>query len=239
MNILYIGRETQIFPKDGGEYGGIRNQTMLIRLYGENCIDFLYVKKIPNYRHLVNSLLFRSYGETCILRKKVYQKIGNNYDFIFLDGAYYGVYAKLFSQKGYNVVTYCHNVEYDYYLGKYRVNKSIPNYIMVKYIKFNEQLSLKYSNHVIALNNRDSINLYLYYKRHADLILPICYDVIPIEKLKKTISTVPHYILFVGANQYANIEGISWFIKEVSPYSNIPLYVVGSWCVSLSEWFSQ
>ena len=44
---------------------------------------------------------------------------------------------------------------------------------------------------------------------------------------------MPHnddYFLFVGSDFFPNVEGIAWFIKNVAPYINHEIWVVGSCC---------
>lgn len=237
MTILYIGRKLVGSFRDGGDYGAFRNRKMLCDLYGKDNVVLCEIAKISPYRHLLNILLRRGYGETASVAHLMKRLSGEKFDFVFVDGTNYGTYVDYFSEKGYKVIVFCHNVEYDYYTIKYRARKSVSNFLMRNYIRFNERLAIASAHAVIALNKRDASGIKKYYNKYPDLLLPIFYT--PILKQRLQSSSKDSYILFVGANQFVNVEGITWFIKKVTPLLKCTLWVAGSCCTSIREWFLQ
>lgn len=237
MKILYIGRKLTDKIQDGGDYGACRNRKMLCDLYGKENVVLCEIEKISPYAHLLNIILKRGYGETTSVSHRMRRLSHEKFDFVFVDGTNYGTYAAYFSRKGYKVLVFCHNVEYDYYDIKYRANKSFANRLMKGYIHFNEELAMVHAHTVIALNERDASGIEKYYNRYPDLKLPIFYAPIPKQRLQSSLEN--HYLLFVGASQFVNVEGITWFIKEVSAKLKYPLWVVGSCCNPIKEWFRQ
>lgn len=238
MKVLYIGRRIVGLPKDGGTYVSMKNRKMLLDLYGKTNVVIYEVAKIPAYRHLINIVLRKGYGETASVYRSLKRLSEEKFDFVFVDGTNYGTYIAYFSKIGHNVIAFCHNVEHDYYNIKYQAQKSISNLLMRNYIYNNEKLAVKYANIVIALNNRDAAGIKKYYGKCPDLLLPIFYTPIPVQKLRISVAA-NNYILFVGAGQIVNVEGITWFIKKVSPFLKCTLVVVGTSCNAIMKWFSQ
>lgn len=235
MKVLYIGRELQKQIRDGGSYVSLQNREMLFNLYGKSNVRIFEIPKIPAYGHLMNILFRRGYGYTAKIKCLLGQISKEKFNFCFVDGTNYGRYVADLTKIGYKVIVFCHNVEYDYYTIKYRIRRSFANLLMKEYIHFNERLAISYAHMVIALNERDAVGIKKYYKRYPELLLPIFYTPFSENKLLYSTVTSP-YILFVGAGQSANIEGITWFIKQVSQHLNISLWVVGACCTSLEKW---
>ena len=96
--------------------------------------------------------------------------------------------------------------------------------------KRQQELSAKYADAVVILNERDRNNLMKHYGRDADLILPICFrDTAHIAEVKKKHDEFN--ILFVGGAKHSpNLHGIKWFAVNVMPYldSRAVLHLVGT-----------
>lgn len=225
--ILYIGSKVLGKTCNGGQYVQMRNRLMLECLYDD--VDIIEIPKIGFYEHIINIILKRSYGHTNDLWGKIKEFSQKKYDFVFFDGSYYGKYVEFFNKMGVPSLVFFHNVEYDFYRTKYKSNKSVTNFILIYYIRYNERLSLKNAYKLITLNSRDSISLEKNYGKRAHLILPTSYPMINVTELCKPYKG-ERFLLFVGADFCANNEGISWFIENVMPYVNIQLVVVGSCC---------
>ena len=224
--VLYIGMEVLGAPKTGGEYGQIRNRNMLKALFDE--VIVVEIPKIGLFGHLVNLVLGRSYGYTRALRGTIDECINNGtYDFAFVDSSSYGGYVGIVAKNRLKSVVFCHNVEYDYYKAKYQSKKSFMNWILVHYIHRQEHLSIKNATKVVALNERDKKEIDSIYHRSADLVLPVFYEAIEKNAFQKQTAD---YLLFVGANFYANNDGIEWFIKNVSPYISSKVCIAGGCC---------
>lgn len=240
MKILYLGRKIDSEPTNGGDYGGLRNKKMLVDLYGEDNIDFIEIPKVSALRHLINIIFRRGYGETCDILKKIHNLAHKKYDFSFVDGSNYGRYADYLARNGCKVIVFFHNVEYDYYSLRYQATRKLQDYLFKKYIHYNERLAVNNAHTLIALNERDATQLYTYYKTHTQLLLPVFFPSISETLLMSScLNNRVEYVLFVGASPIFNVEGISWFIKNVAPRIKQNVYVAGSCCNLVKKWFSQ
>lgn len=217
-------------PITGGEGGQLRNRSMLKRLFD---VDIIEVPKISYIRHILNLIMLRSYGHTHALWKTISKKLNGKYDFIFLDGSIYGTYVKYLNKHGHKTIVFFHNVEKEFCKQRYSLQKSIMNFALIYYVGYNEHLSVKYASKIVALNMRDSDGLNSFYNRKADLVLPIAHQVISKQDL---LSDSPDsYLLFVGADFYANNEGILWFINNVVPFINKKVLIAGSCCNAIKK----
>ena len=69
-----------------------------------------------------------------------------------------------------------------------------------------------------------------YYKRDADLIIPIFFkDVFDVKTLQisKYIYSSKPIALFVGSSFFANVEGMKWYLAYVHPFVDDQLIIVG------------
>ena len=85
------------------------------------------------------------------------------------------------------------------------------------YLK-NEQLTVKYADKTIVLNERDKKLFEKVYKKIPDAIIPISIpeiDNIPFEKRHKKNTKLK--ILFVGVEYGPNLSGVRWFLNKVLP----------------------
>lgn len=215
--------------KTGGDYCVMMNQHMLKNIYGEENVVVVSVPKIPLWKHMLNLLFLNSYGHTQSVKKQIIKSLNNEISFACVDGAYYGGYAKLLHRFGIKSIIFCHNVEYEFSRHRFLNNKSAFNWLLWKYMSFNEKKTFRYSSYIITLNKRDSDGIARLYGRCADLILPSFFFSKPVELLKSGSPSQP-YLIFVGSDFFANNEGIKWFIEEVSNEIDIPVWIAGSCC---------
>ena len=232
-NILYLGMEIIGRPKDGGDYGQLRNRKML-----SSNFDDIYIIEIPKIKlinHFFNLCLNRSFGYTSSFSKVIKIKLmESKSDTVFIDSSVNGGYAKYFKNRGLKTIVFFHNIEYDYYKGKYIVEKSITNWFLKHYIYNQEKQAIKYADKVIVLNERDKKGLKEYYNRDADLVLPLFYETI--DKAKLVVNSLDsRYLLFVGGDFFANNEGATWFVKNVAPHVNIEIRIAGGCCNYLNS----
>ena len=154
----------------------------------------------------------------------------NNINQIFIDGSNLGAAAKdlkkLFPLV--EVITFYHNVETRFFLGSLRRERSLKSLAVLIANFLAERNATRYSDRIICLNVRDSNVLHQYFRRRATHISPIALDR---PSGSFGIPTKPaineEYALFVGGNFYANIDGIVWLRKYVSPRLDFPFYIVG------------
>lgn len=227
MKIIYISREPQSI-KSGGSSVDSRNLHTLMDIYGENNIIIEYLPKTSLKSVLSSMLTLSSYGVSKKQEKEIIEKYRKiNCKLAFIEGSFCGKLVRKLSKHGCRVIIHMHNVEKSLYQQKYKSQKSLISLVRYWFICYNESLSVKYASDIIALNNRDSEELYSIYNRRANLILPITFPQV-VNDIPTTINN--NYILFVGSDFFPNIEGISWFIKNVCPYISMNLKIVGGCC---------
>lgn len=228
--VLIVSRDTSL-KQDGGSLVSKRNERILQQL-GFETIRF--VIPIPSMLTRLKNVIFReSYGQTISLRKEFLKILREKYDYIFFDGSIYGGFIKIASDLGHRTICFYHNVETEYYTQKASKTKSILDKLMIPFISYNEKRSTKFATLIITLNKRDSDGLKKLYGRSCDAILPTSF---PEKNFKKIFDSYslkiekvePPYLLFVGTNFFANIEGLKRFISNIAPYVDINIYVIGN-----------
>lgn len=100
----------------------------------------------------------------------------------------------------------------------------------------NEKDTVKYADKIMVLNKRDAGELYQNYGRSADLLFPMIIS----DTARIAISPnsgEEFRILFVGGLFGPNIQGITWFAKEVMPQLDdcFHLYIIGNGMETLQE----
>jgi len=153
-----------------------------------------------------------------------------NINQVFIDGSNLGAAAKELKSlfPSLEVITFYHNVETRFFLGSLRRHRSIKSLGVLIANFLAEKLATKYSDKIICLNTRDSEVLHQYFNRRATYLAPMALDRPASFSGATTMPTnVEDYALFVGGNFYANIDGLVWFRKFISPHLDLPLYVVG------------
>lgn len=222
--VLFVCRDIN-GRNDGGSMVVKRNLRFFTSLDVD--IDIVYIPKVSGWCHFFNMIMRRSYGDTYALRKILNEKKDYDYDLVFFDSSLYGKYVCDFAISGF--VTYCffHNIEYNYYRDKFRLSHSIVDRMLLWYVKYNEHFSAKYAKRCIVMNQRDAEELKRIYSRNADLIFPTSF---PENIVLANSLVVSPYILFVGSDFFANVEGFIWFLRNVAPYLIMKVMVVGSIC---------
>jgi polysaccharide biosynthesis protein PslH len=150
---------------------------------------------------------------------------GKNY--IFIDSSSYGIIAYYLRKGNFNgkIICFFHNVEYKIQLHHLRRNPLSFWRLIVSY--YNEKNAIKHSDEIVALNKRDSDELKRLYGRGDIKIIPISLIDTFKDKVEEFTSNPPT-LLFIGNNWFANIHGLKWFVKNVLPYVNIKLQIIGS-----------
>jgi glycosyltransferase involved in cell wall biosynthesis len=154
----------------------------------------------------------------------------NNISQVFIDGSNLGAAAKELKKlfPFVEFITFYHNVETRFFLGSLRRERSLKSLAVLIANFLAERHSTRYSDRIICLNVRDSNVLHQYFGRRATHISPIALDRPSGFFQTPTRQEInEEYALFVGGNFYANIDGIAWFRKYVSPRLDFLLYVVG------------
>jgi glycosyltransferase involved in cell wall biosynthesis len=151
-------------------------------------------------------------------------------DAVFIDGSNLGKAAKAIKKAfpDVRIFTFFHNVESVFFRGAFRQHRT-PHALAVWLINYiAERKSVRFSDRLICLSERDSTMLDKVYGRFATDISAIA--------LKDSLNEAPastegqnpeRYALFVGGVFYANLSGILWYARHVAPHLRIKTYVVG------------
>lgn len=224
--ILIVSRDIERV-QDGGTMVSKRNERLL-REAGFETERFII--PVPSMLTRLRNLMLReSYGETPALKKAFRKKIKENFDYIFFDSSIYGGFLNIAHSSGLPIVCFYHNVEVDYYTQKANRTEDFRDRLMIPYIRLNELISTRLSDAIITLNERDSNALEKHYGRRADAIVPTSWPERDLDALyKKATPEAAPYVLFVGTNFFANIEGMERYIREIAPHLKITTKVVGN-----------
>ncbi|WP_288911300.1 glycosyltransferase family 4 protein [uncultured Bacteroides sp.] len=228
MKVLFISRDYRL-KKDGGSAVVKRNLNLLKSLFNE--VTELIIPIPSVFTRIKNVVRKESYGSTSVLMEQVNRYLKEHYDLVFFDSSLYGGYLKLFAENKFKTCCFYHNIEYKYYKDKYAVSKKLQDRMMIPYVKYNEKLSTMYATYRITLNERDSLGLHNTYGKKADFLLPTSFDPVSVESLNQNVidNELP-YVLFVGSKFFANVEALEFLFKEVAPYLNCTIKIVGSVC---------
>lgn len=231
MNLLYIGTDFR-GRKTGGDLVRKNNYKLLKKIFKENMYDYFFKIYKGKKKALKNYLMLEFNGQTKNMEEEIFKIIEErSINSIFFDGSFYGNLNKKIKKKYNNIkiVTFFHNVEKNYYKSRMKVESFL--YITAYFsIVYNEKLAIKYSDELILLNEREKKELI---KNYRPLVKNKKINLVPIfledkynekEKIKKC----DYNLLFIGSYFFANIQGISWFIKEVLPNINGKLVIIGN-----------
>ena len=232
MKILFITKKLYNTPLGGREQLSINLQFCLSSIFKDNFFKYELERSKKNYLYYFFSLFGNIDGVNKFSINQIINHIkNNNINKIFIDGSNLG----LISQKIKNeklkveVYTFFHNVESHFFKELFETNKTIKKFMTWFVIHYIEKKSIKFSDKIICLSDRDNNLLHRLYNRSANFIFPmIMQDKLFNKHEKKNLSSNNEkYILFVGGNFYGNIHGIKWFIKNVLPEIDIKLILVG------------
>lgn len=222
------------FFKKKNQYGGrqsiaLRNIRLLKKIFNNKVLIVKLKKKKLNSFYK----LFRGYIDgidNFILKNLIKNIKKNKIKKIFIDGSNLGEIVRFIKKEipEIKIYTFFHNVESIFFLSLFKNKMNIHSFCVFLANYIAERKSVKFSDKIILLSKRDSKKLYDIYGRYADCICPLSVD----DKLKynhkiKINFFKEPYILFVGTAFYGNIQGISWFIKNVVPNINVKTYIVG------------
>lgn len=221
--ILYIGTEI-INPTNGGDMIDYRNQSLLRMAFG-NCI--IYVEPDIESKSIESRLTM---GLTSRVKNEINIAFANNSIVcVFVSQSYYGAYTNFIKRKYITtIITFCHNVESNFFRDSLKVTGfSLRGWIYAKKIECYERMSLKLSDKIITLNQRDSMFMKKYYNRKADYILPTTFEDEFDAKGRLCDVAMDIDYLFLGSSFFPNVEGCQWFLKNVFPQLSGKLCIAG------------
>lgn len=230
--VLFITSEKS--STGGGSAIINRNKSVLLDIFGENNISYIYMSKPNSYSlSMIKDRILYHYIDN--LDKTVIRDIYNQskkYDIVWIDGSFRGVLAKELKRYGYNgkIVTFFHNIE------KFFQKRNFLQTIFYLFFKGpivkSESDAIQYSDNIVTLTERDAKYVYKNNPSAKVTIMP--------SSLRDSFVDVDGYsqstkqgkdmldILFVGSYFYANVNGITWFIEKVLPHINAKLTIVGN-----------
>lgn len=148
----------------------------------------------------------------------------------FFSHSFFGVYIKKVKEKYPNIriASFFHNIESDYQkqLLRRKFNLSALYYYILSLRS--EKKTVKYSDIIFVLNQRDSNLLKHIYGYSKAILLPTTLMDRFQEVKKKAINTNNRLkILFVGTYFPSNIDGVKWLADKIAPYVNADFNIVG------------
>ena len=231
-NILLLTNTIDDSPSGGRELLCKLNHDILRNLFDDRCTVFELPKNtISGLKGIFNA--FKGYidGLTPNVMNNVIQIVQEKkINKIFVDGSNFGGFVKRVKKQFPDVqlVTFFHNVESRFFLGSLKQSKTSRALavFLVNYLA--ERKSVKYSDKIVCINQRDSELLNKVYGRLATDLYPMSLeDKMPINYKSLPFNVTEKFALFVGGNFYANRVGIYWFVKNVAPHIAIKTYIVG------------
>jgi len=149
---------------------------------------------------------------------------------VFIDGSNLGEFVKAVKRSfpTVEVVTFFHNVEARFFLGSLNQARSMRALAVLAVNYFAERKSVRFSDKIICLSERDSHLLRRIYGRAATHISPMAMqDKLPTDLDRAVCRKGEEFLLFVGGAFYANRAGISWFVEHVVSRIGIKTCIVG------------
>ncbi|MDR1729218.1 MAG: glycosyltransferase family 4 protein [Prevotellaceae bacterium] len=234
MKILFIRYKKPGKILEGGEQVSQKNYDAFARLLGQENVTPYYIhdensKSIFHYIVAVFYFFFNYFFGLTKKRAGEIVKLASGYDIVFIDRSVFGILTKHLKENNYKgkIITFFHNVEKIYFADK--ISMLAPwRFLILHCADKNDEYACRYSDKIIALNERDAGEIEKRYHRIPDLLIPVSFkdvykqDAYPHEK-----TSVPLKCLFIGSYFPANSEGIKWFIQEVFPFVDVHLQIVG------------
>jgi hypothetical protein len=204
------------------------------------------IEMIPATKSKIDTLIKNCRGYAGYLNPCAEKIILNHikqgtYNIIFLDSSNLGRIAKkiklLFPEI--KIISFFHDVAYMYMLSKIRV-EGLQYLPMLFASLYNEILTAKFSDLLVALSGRDKSIIESKYKAKVSYILPPWYDdyIISWKDKMRPLSN-PLQILFFGSWFHVNVSGIRWFIENVLSKSDVNLIVAGNGMEKLKDYYNN
>lgn len=241
--VLFVSSNMRI-SHTGAAVCSVRNWHICVSVFGESNSE----KFILSFFSLANTSFFERVsklfyaginllqgfcnGSSHSTDKKIIDVVRKKeLDYVFIDSSLNGMLVKkLKKETKALVIVFFHNCEKYMVLGQIRKGNLLAVFRYLSVVK-NERKSCLFADKIIALNRRDSRLLEAVYHRKPDLLLPISLTDCVDEKRIGTITNRPTRWkktgLFVGSYFWGNIEGLNLFIKNVLPFVEMELIIVG------------
>jgi len=228
FKILYISNRYNKNKKGGRENLSELNFNTLKSIY-KNKFFFYKIsrKKINTIKNIFLSLL----GNIDGINKYEIDKIKdiiikNKITHVFIDGSNLGKLSRTLKNNNLKIISYCHNVESIFFWDKFKLSLSFRNFFIFIVNFLAEFQTVIFSDYLVFLNTRDEKNMFKFYKKNKSFVIPL--------SLKNNFKSYKNklnknkFILFIGSDFYANLNGLKWYLKEIIPHINIKTYFIGS-----------
>jgi glycosyltransferase involved in cell wall biosynthesis len=231
-SILLLTNQLETSPTGGREMLCKLNYDVLSRLYGSDLFVFELAKQpIHKLMSVINAFKGHIDGVSNESIDSALQVISaKNVVKVFVDGSGFGEIVKRIKIEFplIQILTFFHNVEARFFWGSWRLHGTIHALGVMLVNTLAERKAVRYSDKIICLSERDSALLRRIYGRGATHISPMVLE----DKFTASFSglsehTPERFALFVGGTFYANRAGIQWFVHEVVPQIDLPIYIVG------------
>ena len=230
--MLLITNSLESNPSGGRELLCKLNHTILLDIYGARLITFELKSQAPHsfldylraFKGHIDGINFDS------IRSIENHIINEGVEQVFIDGSNLGECARFLKKKFQylKVTVFFHNAESRFFWGALCSRKSVKSFFVLVANYLTERKSIIYSDNRICLSGRDSGVLKRLYGRGATHISAMALE----DKMKSDVASSSKdngeiFALFVGGSFYANRVGITWFVNNVVPKIDIPIYIVG------------
>jgi polysaccharide biosynthesis protein PslH len=230
--ILLVTKVLEALPSGGRELLCKLNHDALHALLGESFSLFqLHDDGLHGLRAYINAFRGHIDGLNDVSINATLKKIHEaRITKVFVDGSNLGGFVAVLKQRmpEVEIITFFHNVEARFFWGSLRLQKTVHALGVLVANTLAERKAVKYSDKIVCLSERDSSLLKRLYGRGATHIAPmVLEDKCPPEFMQSEMQAPEHFALFVGGTFYANRQGITWFVREVVPYIDVQLFIVG------------
>ena len=242
MKVLYLYFNFKI--KSGGTVAAKRNLDVLRQYYGaDNIIEYPIERKgnPSKLRMLFDDFRNCSFGGLNSSDKKEIIDLikRNDVKLLFLDSSLLGAVATYVKKRvDIKVITFFHNVEYDFVKIQVTYDKAYLLYYRILFALYNEKAAMKSSDVVVALNKKDSVGLKDVYGRGADYIIPITMKDVGHVNNEQNYNK-PLKLLFFGSYFPANVEAVDILVRDILPQTKALLTVAGSGMEQLKDKYSE
>jgi glycosyltransferase involved in cell wall biosynthesis len=231
-SILLLTNQLEVTPVGGRQMLCKLNNDVLADIYGDQLlVKELAKKPSKNAKSILNAFKGHIDGVNSAVIDEIFQTISTNgVSRLFIDGSNFGEIVKQVKKKfpHVRIYTFFHNVEARFFWGSFNQTKSIHTLAVFIINYLAENKSVKSSDELICLSERDSLLLGKFYGRQSTHISSMALRDQLVKETLETIKPLKYkFALFVGGDFYANRVGISWFVKNVAPKIDFKVCIVG------------
>lgn len=161
----------------------------------------------------------------------------NGVEAVFIDGSLHGFLAQKIKKEKPNIkiFVFYHDICYDWVRSLAACSVISQYRIITHAVSVNEKLSAYYADANIFLSNKDKLRFDDLYQRKKSIVLSVAIN----DDVANFFAENRGFVLFVGANYKPNIDGIKWYIENISNYCELDLHVVGKNLKEFEDYFEE